>query len=113
MSFETQIKSWVTLDSEIRNENEKLKKLREKRKLLCNEIYEYVNDNELNNAVVNISDGRLKFVQTKTTNQYTLKYIKECLSHFIEDESSIQSIIKYMKDNREVKYSEEIKRTFN
>lgn len=112
MSFESQIKEWVILDNEIKNENDKLKELRNKKNKLNGEIIKYTIDNNLTNATIEINDSNLKFVKTKTQSSLSLKYIEKCLKNFIEDDNTINKIILHIKENRETKYELEIKRTF-
>lgn len=107
------IKQWVTLDNELKKLNEKIKELRENRNILCDDIIEYVNDNELSHATIKISDGNLKFVETKQYQPLTMKYIEECLNKFISDDQKIKEIMKYIKTSREIKLNPEIKRTYN
>ena len=107
MSFENSIKEWVILDNKIRSTNQQLKEFRNKRKSITERIYEE-NINNYNN--IKISDGRLKFVNTKINNALSYKFIKECLEECIVDESKIKDIMNLMKKRREFKYVQEIKR---
>ena len=65
MSFENQIKQWVQLDNEIKLLNDRTKDLREKRNTLEKNITTYAASNNLSSSTVQISDGRLKFSNTK------------------------------------------------
>ena len=107
MTFEGGIKDWVILDNKIRLLNQELKEYRNEKKKLTERIYE-INTNNYNN--IKISDGRLKFVNTKINNALSYKFIKECLEECINDENKIKEIINLMKERREFKYVQEIKR---
>lgn len=113
MSFEEHIKHWVSLDNKIRDLNTQVKELRSKRTSLTDKINSYVNENDLNKAIINISDGKLKFQNVKTQQPLTLKFIKQCLDDCIKDENDVDMIIKYIKSQRETKVTEEIKRYYN
>lgn len=113
MSFEDSIKQWVTIDNSIKELNEKIKELRSKKSDLTSNINEYVNNNDLKHATVKISDGEIKFKNVKVTQPITLKFIKECLSDCISNENSVDKIMDYIKENRESKYVEDIKRFYN
>ena len=65
MSFENQIQQWVSLDNQLKQLNEKVKDLRDKRNNLEENITSYASENNLSNATVKISDGRLRFTNTK------------------------------------------------
>lgn len=107
MSFENSIKEWVILDNKIRTANQQLKEYRNERKSITEKIYE-INTNNYNN--IKISDGRLKFVNTKINNALSYKFIKECLEECNCDENKIKEIMNVMKKRREFKYIQEIKR---
>jgi seryl-tRNA synthetase len=111
--FQNDIKQWVELDNEIRKANDAVKYLRSQRSELNDKINSYVNDNDIKHATININDGRIKFQNVKVTQPLTLKYIKECLSDCISNENDVDAIMNHIKEKREVKYTEEIKRYFN
>ena len=56
MSFEEQIKSWVSIDNEIRVQNDILKKLRAKRNDTGDSIIQYVETENLHNATIKASN---------------------------------------------------------
>ncbi len=112
MSFETQIKSWVNLDNQLRILNEKIKDVRVQRNDVNSEIIQHVQTENLNNATVQISDGKLRFVESRQTTPLTLKYVKECLDHCISSERDVENIMQYIKESRSVKIINDIKRTY-
>ena len=111
--FQDHIKNWVLLDNQIKVKNAEISKLRNERKTLSNNILTYVETNRLDNAVIQISDGTLKFQQIKSSNPLTFKFLEKCLNECIEDENQVKMIIKYIKSNREFKYNSDIKRSYN
>jgi len=111
--FQNNIKNWVKIDNELKEYNEKIKNLREQKNSLLTDINIYIDNNNLNNATVSISDGKLKFINSKVTNPLTLKYISSCLENFIKDESQVKMIMEYIKTNRDCKEVPEIKRYYN
>jgi hypothetical protein len=113
MSFEENIKKWVALDNQLKSLTEKTKQMREQRNTLEEGIMSYVETNSLNNATVNISDGKLRFVSTKQTAPLTLKHVEESLRKCISNEGQVIQIMKIIKDTREVKYTADIKRYAN
>jgi len=113
MNFETKIKEWVSIDNEIKKQNELTKRLREKKNDLNSEINEYIENNQLNNAVIQISDGSLKYNSVKSTQPLTFKFVRECLTNCIENEDTIDQLMNYIKEKREVKEHYELKRFYN
>lgn len=113
MSFEENIKKWVHLDSEIKDLNEKQKELRNKKNQLCTSIMGEVEEKNLQQAIINITDGKLKFAQTKQTAPLTLSFIDRCLKEVIPNENQVELIMNYIKEKRESKMISEIKRYYS
>jgi len=113
MSFEGQIKQWVQLDNELKILNERTKDLREKRNTLEKNITTYAASNNLSNSTVQISDGRLKFANTKVPEPLTFKYLEKTLSEVIKNENQVKLIMEHIKQKREIKVVPEIKRFSN
>ena len=113
MSFESQIQQWVQLDNQLKQINEKVKDLREKRNTLEQNITIYAASNNLTNSTVQISDGKLKFVNTKIQEPLTFKYLEKTLNEVIKNESQVKLIIEHIRQKREIKIVPEIKRFSN
>jgi seryl-tRNA synthetase len=115
MSFENQIQQWVTVDNEMRNLNEKIKILRDSRNKLSENIIDYANNKNLAtaNSVIKISDGKLKFVNTKIQEGLTFKYLEKSLAEIINNPSQLKLIVEHLKNNRTTKTVQEIKRYSN
>jgi len=113
MSFEQQIQQWVSLDNQLKQLNEKQKELRDKRNTIEENLTSYATNNNLSNAVVKISDGKLKFTNTKVQEPLTYKYLEKTLSEIIKNEGQVKMIITELKQRRESKIVQEIKRFSN
>lgn len=107
------IKEWVNYDNQLKKHCEKVKELRYNRNIVGKEIFHYVETNRLQNAVVEITDGKLKFQNVKQTSPLNFKFLEECLKDCISDTESVKDIIKYIKQKREVVFKNDIKRTYN
>ena len=113
MSFENQIQQWVQIDNQLKDLTEKTKTLRDKRNTLEEHITNYVSTNNLSNATVNISDGKLKFVNTRVPETLTFKYLEKTLGEVIKNESQVKQIMEHIKLKRNIKVVSEIKRFSN
>jgi uncharacterized phage infection (PIP) family protein YhgE len=113
MSFESQIQQWVQLDNQIKQLNERTKEIRDKRNTLEQSIVNYALNNNLSNSTVNISDGKLKFINTRVPEPLTFKYLEKTLSQVIKNETQINVIMDHIKQKRSVKIVPEIKRFSN
>lgn len=112
MSFEEIIQKWVTLDDQLRLLQEKTKKIRENKNNIEDGIIKYVDTHNLQNYVVKISDGKLKFTTVKQTNPLTLKYVDECLGKCIKNPEQVKLIMNYIKESRPSKNIPDIKRFY-
>jgi seryl-tRNA synthetase len=113
MSFENQIKQWVQLDNQLKELNERTKELREKRNTLEKNITTYATSNNLSNSTVQISDGKLKFTNTRVPEPLTFKYLEKTLSEVIKNENQVKLIMEHIRQKREIKLVPEIKRFSN
>ena len=112
MDFENDVKNWVMIDNQIKQNNEKVKDLRKQRTHLSTKIFSYAEENNLENAVIEISDRKLKFQQSKQIHPLTFKFLEECLNECIQNEEQVKQIIKFVKSKRDFKYVSDIKRFY-
>lgn len=113
MSFEDNIKKWVQIDNQLKIYNERIKLLREQKLQLTDTLFSQANEKDYANAIIQITDGKLKFTNTKVHTPLTFKYIEEILTSTVANPKAREEIIKRLKDSREVKYTHEIKRYTN
>jgi len=111
--FQENIKKWVQLDSQLKVINDKAKDVRTQRNELSDHIFDFVETNNLSASTIKISDGKLKFAQTKQTAPISLGFLENCLSEIIKNEEQVTKIMEYIKQQREVKYVADIKRVYN
>jgi hypothetical protein len=112
-NLDKSIQNWVELDNELKRLNEKAKDIRTRKNDIEDKLMTYVEDNNMNNSVVNISDGKIKFCETKQTSPLTLGFLEKCLSEVIANQSQVKQIVDYIKSKRETKMVPEIKRYYN
>ena len=110
MNFEGNIQQWVSIDNQIKLLNEKIKDLRDKKNTLSEDINEYVKTNKLSKSTIQISDGKLKFVDTRVAEPLTFKYLEKTLGEVIKNESQVKLIMEHLKQKREIKVVSDIKR---
>tara|TARA_B100001093_G_scaffold195423_2_gene187881 strand:- start:5795 stop:6178 length:384 start_codon:yes stop_codon:yes gene_type:complete len=106
------IKNWVTYDSQLKLINDKTKILRENKNELTKSICNYATLNNIKSKI-EISDGTLTFCEKKDYSPLTYSYVERCLGELINDKEKVDYIIEYMKSNREVTKSYDIRRNYN
>ena len=113
MNFEQTIQQWLLLDNQIKKYNENLKELRTKRENIEQKLSKHALNNNLMNSVIKTTDSKLKFVNTKITSPLTFKYIEKTLGEIIKNTEQVNTIVNYIKNNREHKVVPELKRYYN
>lgn len=113
MNFEESVKEWVATDNQMKLYLERIRELRSKRNDITGALITYVEDKHLSHAIIQISDGRLKFQHTKTTNPLTFRFIEECLHGCIHNEEQVKYIIEFIKSKRVTRNTPDIKRFYN
>ena len=113
MNFEQTIQQWVLIDNQIKIYSEKMKELREKKNNIEEKLNIYANDNKLTNTFIGISDGKLKFTSSKIAPPLTFKYLEKSLGEIIKNPQQVSIIINHVKNNREYKIVNELKRYYN
>jgi hypothetical protein len=111
--FKENIKKWIELDNQYKSLNDNVKDIRQKRTSVLDKINGHICNNNLQHAVVKISDGRIKFTTVKNTKPLTLQYVKQCLIDKIQDDKQVEILMEYIKENRDYSYTEDIKRYYD
>jgi septal ring factor EnvC (AmiA/AmiB activator) len=111
--FQDSIKKWVHLDTKLKKLNDDIKEIRNEKSKMSHSIINFADDNQLTSSTIKISDGKLKFTETKQTAPITLKFLESCLLETIGDEDKVAQLINYIKEKREIKMIPEIKRYYS
>ena len=126
MSIQDNVKDWVTVDNRIKSLSEQLKDLRNTKKAYEDNMVTWANSNTADDGsgrpvqrpVIRISDGKLRFVETRQTAPLSLKYVEQRLKILLENSTPNASemvalIMKDLKDHRETKIVQEVKRVYD
>jgi hypothetical protein len=103
------VQRWVLADTQLKQLNEKVKQMREVKATANANITTYMKQTNYNGNI-KISDGELRIYEKKEYSPLTYGYIEKCLAKIIPDESHVEYIVQYLKDNREVTTNQDIKR---
>jgi hypothetical protein len=110
--FVENVQKWVILDKQLKIINEKTKDIRETKQQLTEEICTYIKNKNMTNTKIEISDGELKMYEKKDYSPLTFTYVEESLAKILSDKSQVEYIIQFLKSNREIKSSVDIRRTY-
>ena len=76
-------------------------------------IINHIEEKHLEKTNIQISDGKLKFSETKVAQPITFKYLESCLNDIIKNQQQVNVIMEYIKKKRENKLVRELKRFYN
>ena len=110
--FQKNIQNCVSIDNRIKALQNQAKELRSQRTELTTSIFSYAENNNLENAVIQISDGKLKFANVKQTSPLTYGLVEDALKDCIENEEAVKNIIKHIKSKRQTSFKYDIKRSY-
>jgi hypothetical protein len=123
MSIQNNVKDWVTIDNSIKKLNQELRDLREERKAQEEAMISWADSHSSGSKpVIKISDGKLRFVETKQMSPLTLKFVSERALAVLSSLPNLSSssaeaihdmLMEDLKTNRECKVVREIKRSFD
>jgi hypothetical protein len=112
-ALKNDITLWVTLDNQLKLINEKTKKMREMKQGASERICGYMKENDVKNKI-KIKDGELnaeiRLYEKKEYSPLTFTYIESCLKKIIHDEEHVEYVIQFLKENREVTSSQDIRK---
>ena len=108
--FIQNVQKWVTSDTQLKMINEKTKQLRQYRNTLSENICNYIQENNMENTRLEISDGEIKMFDKKEYAPITFGYIEETLGKIIKEKSQIVYIIKTLKENRKITVCQELRK---
>jgi hypothetical protein len=111
--FIENIQKWVAIDSQLKTIHEKVKKARETKHQLMANIYQYVDKKSLENTKIEISDGDLKFYEKREYQPISFGYVEDCLDKILVDKKQVEYIMNYLHENRDVKITKDIRRTYS
>jgi len=111
--FVENVRKWALIDSQLKIVNEKTRKMRSMKNELSEKICTYITDNNLPDNKVKLSDGEIRVYDKKEYSPLSYSYIEKTLNNIITNKEQVEFIINYLKENREITSSPDIKRTYN
>ena len=90
---------FLQIDTKIKERNNQLRTLREKRNLLEAHIIKN-----------NIQHNQCKIVETKSVEPITFRYLEKSLGEIIPDKTQLTKVMEHVKQRRRITISKEVKR---
>lgn len=111
--FKNTIKNFVGIDDQIRTLQNQIKELKRQKTQFSKNIVTYMSQNNLENTNINISDGKLKVVQSKRQVAVNKPYAVKVLTEYFQNSEEATKVASLIFDNREYKFTKALKRTVN
>lgn len=109
-SFSETVNAWFALDNEQQSLLEKLALLRKQKQKLSDSIMDTLKSKNKLHCTLDLPEGQLRVLNRKEYGHLTFHYIETCFESLILDDTQRDFVLKYLKDNREVKTVSELKR---
>ena len=106
------IKRWVQLDTQLKVINERTKLMRDERGRLSGEICMELNSAGISKQKIMLPDGDLKVYEKKDYSPLTFGFLEQHLGIIMSDPQQVSYVIDYLKQKREIKCSNDLKRTY-
>ena len=103
------VQKWVVYDNQLKLIHEKTKLIRDQKHQLTQSICQHMD--QKSTKQIQLGDGVLTIYEKKEYSPLTFTYIEESLGKIIPDKTHVAYIIDHLKKNREVKTSNELRKT--
>ena len=117
-NFKDNIKQCVELDNAYNRYKIKMDELKKKkeefdmeRNKVGDNILSFMENNKLEDNEIVISDGKIKYQQSKSSTSISQKFIIERLKEYFKDEEKAKEVTQFIYSGREVSYTPVLKRT--
>lgn len=121
MSIEDKIKRWVVLDNQAKQLISQIQLLKDEKEELTNHLIEHFDNANKKYPIINISDGKLNFIQVKQPNGLSYKFLEQCFIEYFSrtgnsatgNSATVKSLLDYIKSKRTYTINKTIKRVYN
>lgn len=112
MDLQENIKRWVKIDNDSKKLAQSIKELREEKNNISANLFDYFSNNNMKPPNVNISDGKLSFVELNNPNALTFKFLEDCFNEHFDDTSKTKDLLDFIKSKRTYSKNKTIKRLY-
>jgi len=104
------IKEWIVIDDKVKEIQNSMKELKNKKKILTASLLSIMKENEID--CFDINSGKIVYCKNKTKAALNKKTLLETLEKYFDgrDDIDVIAVRDFVLDNRQVKEQENIKR---
>jgi len=110
--LQEQVKSWVTMDNNIRDMADSIKTIKDDKSEVQGNITDYIRGHNMENSIIRTSDSDIRFTITRTIAPLTFRHLHTCLCELVENKEQVEKMILHIKEKRPVKENMDMKRIF-
>ena len=110
ISLEKYVQKWVLVDNQIQVLQEKMKTMREWKKKLTENVMVKMEEKGISHKILSIPDGELSVQEKREYSSLSYGFIEECLTEIIPEKETVEYIMDYIREHREIKIVKEIRR---
>ena len=107
--FIQNVQKWNYIESQLKDVNEKTKKMRTMKSDIANKICFFLEQNKIKNKI-GIGNREIQMYEKKDYKPLSFTYIEGKLREIIQDENQVEFVIQYLKDNREITISKDLRK---
>lgn len=111
--FTDHVKNYVVYDSQLKKIQEKTQEIRTKREHASRQIVQFLQTTGNAHKKVSVHDSDLRIVEKKEYSPLTFSFLEENLGKIIPDANQVQQVIEFLKQQRQIKVSTIIKRSYH
>ena len=108
-TFSQHIQRFIVLEEELLKLQEQMKKLREEKIKAQSQITRAMNERQWQKQKIEAGSYQLSMIERKQYGSLTFSYLEETLPKIIPDKAQVEYVIHFLKNNRPIKTSQEIK----
>jgi len=111
--FVTSVQKWVRYDDQIQTLNKQVKSLRDERTALTPQMTRYMEQHNLHDNVIQISDGTLTYKVETGRQGFTQRFLADALlKYFNNDQARASECMEFIKSQREQTQTVTLKRSY-
>jgi len=107
--FIENIQKWYQIEDKLKIVNENTRKLRDMKSDLSKSISEYMQENNLAEKKISIKNGEIRLVDKKEYTPLSFTYVELCLDNIISDPEQVKFIMNYIREQRDVTVTKELR----
>lgn len=107
--FIQNVQKWNYIESQLKEVNEKTKKMRTMKSDIGNKICFFLEQNKIKNKI-GIGNSEIQMYEKKDYKPLSFTYIECKLREIIPDENQVEFVIQYLKDKREITISKDLRK---